>query len=383
MRRDVGLSLSLMTCLCLACGGAAQVGPGGEPGATGSSGLPGPQGEPGPAGPAGPAGSYTRIKIVSPADSPQESGEALRTALTSLPDASADQPLLLFVEPGVFDLGTEGLRMRPYIHVQGSGQGLTVVRSHAEEATLQAADNTELRELSVEHTGGTPQAVALSSAASGFQARDVVVSAHEGSERTVAFESTSQQGSGDFSDIEASAVSTRGDVMGFSGENGSVRFTHSSFHAEGGGRATGVAVRGGELELWDSFATGSGGEESVGVEAGGSSVTLVRSDVSAQQAGQSTGLRLTGSSASVRDSSLLGSGDRQGHALDTVATGAGPFRVDVQRSTLAGDTHGAEGYTLYIGGSLVRGGHVAGEGSVACNGAYDENFNSPAAPSCP
>lgn len=377
MRRDVGLCLSLMTACSLACGGGAGVGPGGEPGATGAPGAQGPRGEPGP------AGSYARIKVVSPADSPQASGEALRTTLASITEASADQPWLVFVEPGVFDLGSEGLRMRPYIHLQGSGQGLTVVRSHAGNATLQAADNTVLRELSVEHTGGSDNAVALSTSAVGFQAYDVVVSAHDGAVRTVAFESRATQGVADYSRLEGFAVSTRGDVMGFEGEDSSVRFTHSSFRGEGGGRALGVSVRGGGVELWDSFATGTGGTESEGIEAGSSSVTLVRSDVSAQQASTATGVRLTDSHASIRDSTLLGAGDSEGHALDTVRSGVGPFHVDVQRSTLAGDTHGAEGYIVHVSGSLVRGGHVEGEGSVACSGAYDDNFNSPAAPACP
>lgn len=388
MRRHVGLCLSLFTAFVCGCGPLEAIP--GAPGGDGAVGIPGTPGERGPVGPEGPAGRYTRIRIVSPGATPQASGDILREAMDSLPAASAEDPWLIFVEPGVFDLGGEGVRMRPHVHLKGSGAGVTVIRSSAAgEATLQSAEHTQLRDITVEHVGGGANAVAISTAAEDFQAHEVEARAHGGTSRTVAFESSASQGMGELFDVRASATSSQGDVLGFTCEGCAVRFTRAHFTARGGSRAVGVSVRGGDgVELWDSFATAEGsstpGSESLGVELGGTYGVIVRSDVSAQQAEVSAGLRLVGANASVRDSTLLGSGGTRGLALDTVRGGAGSYRVDVQRSTLVGTTHGSEGFAVRIGGSLLRGAHVEGEGSVLCNGSYDENFNAFPGPSgCP
>lgn len=392
MRRAV-LSLSILVAVVSACGGKGEPGPQGDPGPRGEASV-GPRGEQGPkgdTGPMGPPGNFARIRVVPPGDTPLIGGEILRNAVESITKVSAEEPWLVLVEPGVFDLGAQGLRMRPFIHIQGSGQGLTTVRSRAPGPTLVGVDHTELRSLTVEHVGGPGEAVALSTASPLFRARDVVAFAHDGQQRTLAFQSSAGPGPGGFEHVQGLASSPQGDTVGFSCEACSVKLsTGSTFLAQGGTRALGVSVSQGSLELWDSFATAlDGGSESVAVDASGASrVVFVRAELSGANGGSSAALRLSSSSASVRDSTLSSSGPagKQARALEVSRSDAGSYSVDVQRSTLSGSTNsvlGAEGYSIRIGGSQLRGGKVAGNGNVSCNGSYDENFNASPSPACP
>ncbi|WPB77241.1 collagen-like protein [Archangium violaceum] len=386
MRRLVVLPLFVLLVSASGCGGKGDPGAKGEPGPSGES-VPGPRGEPGAkgdTGPMGPPGNFSRIRVVPPGDTPLIGGENLRNALQSITKVSAEEPWLLFVEPGVYDLGTQGIQLRPYIHVQGAGQQLTTVRSSAAGPTVVTADHTELRSLTVEHLGGSGEAVALSNPSSLFRARDVVAVAREGSSRTVGLLSTAGAGPGGFERVQVSAVSSRGDTVGFSCDGCSVKVSGSTFLAQGGARATGVSVRGGAMELWDSSAMGQGGSEALGVEAEGSRLVLVRAEVSGSDGGVSVGLRLASSPASVRDSTLSGSGPsgQQARALETLRSDSAQL-VDVQRSTLSGTTQtlrSAEGYSIRIASSQLRGGKADGNGIVSCNGCYDENFHSSASP---
>jgi hypothetical protein len=333
----------------------------------------------------GPAGNFARIRVVPPGDTPRIGGENLRNALQSINKVSADEPWLLFVEPGVYDLGTQGLQLRPYIHLQGAGQQLTTVRSRAAGPTLVAADHTELRSLTVEHLGGPGEAVALSNPSPLFRARDVVAVARDGSARTVGVLSSAGPGAGGFERVQASASSSQGGTVGFSCEGCSVKVSGSTFVAQGGNQATGVSVRRGTVELWDSSASGQGGTEAVGVDAEGSRLVLVRAEVSGAEGSVSVGLRLASTPASVRDSTLSGSGPsgQQARALEARRSDFAPQLVDVQRSILAGSTQtlrSAEGYSIRIAASQLRGGKADGNGIVSCNGCYDENLNSPASP---
>jgi hypothetical protein len=397
MRRRVLLTVCLLTTLVSACGGGDSGEPGaqGQPGPAGegTEGTVGPRGEPGPQGdpgPAGPPGNFARIRVVPPGDTPLIGGENLRNALQSIVKVSAEEPWLLFLEPGVYDLGEQGLRMRSFIHIQGSGQGLTTVRSRAPGATLVAVENTELSALTVEHVGGRDEALALATETPVFRARDMVALAKDGQRRTVALRSSAGEGNGGFERVQAVASSSQGDTVGFSCEGCSVKLSGSSVLARGGSRALGVSVQRGTLELWDSFATGLGGaSESIGVDASGSTVGLVRTDASGSEGALSIGLRLGSSWATVRDGTLSGSAGsgRQALALEVSRSDGGSYTVDVLRSTLSGVTHtvrSAPGLVVRIASSQFRGGgRVEGNGSVSCNGSFDENLHTPVAPACP
>jgi hypothetical protein len=51
------------------------------------------------------AKAYERTVIVSPVGTGTENGQALLDALARITDASASKPYLLYIEPGIYDLG--------------------------------------------------------------------------------------------------------------------------------------------------------------------------------------------------------------------------------------------------------------------------------------
>jgi hypothetical protein len=109
------------------------------------------RGAQGPQGPQGPP-AYQRTIIVSPRPTPADSGAALLAALAGIADASADKPYLLKIEPGVYDLGDSPLQMRPYVDIEGSGQGVTRLAGTGvpgAAGVVNGADNAELRQLSI------------------------------------------------------------------------------------------------------------------------------------------------------------------------------------------------------------------------------------------
>lgn len=111
-------------------------------------GAQGPQGAP----------AYLRTVIVSPRATPPDSGAALVAALNAIADASADKPYLLKIEPGVYDLGTTALQMKPYVDIEGSGEGVTRLlgarRADLNAGAINGADNAELRQLSITVASG-------------------------------------------------------------------------------------------------------------------------------------------------------------------------------------------------------------------------------------
>jgi hypothetical protein len=137
----------------------------GPPGETGPPGLPGEVGPPGPPGPQGLPGRFKRIVVVTAQETPAASGAAILEALGAIQDAGPTNPFLLMVEPGSYDLGPEPLVMKPFVDIEGSGEGVTrlVGRGHvgAEPATVVTAPSAELRQLTVEDQGGGVDAVAV------------------------------------------------------------------------------------------------------------------------------------------------------------------------------------------------------------------------------
>jgi hypothetical protein len=81
-------------------------------------------------------------------------------AVNSITTASASNPYLVKIMPGVYDLGTAPLQMKPHIDVEGSGQENTIITSSRTNAdfdtctvgTVQMANNTWLKNIKVMNT---------------------------------------------------------------------------------------------------------------------------------------------------------------------------------------------------------------------------------------
>jgi hypothetical protein len=108
-------------------GPAGPPGPAGEPGPEGPEGPAGPQGPEGPPGPSG--AGVLRTIIVSPiVGDPVASGDALRHAYGSVTDATAQDPVLIKIEPGTYDIGPTPMELDKYdVHLEGSGRDVTTI----------------------------------------------------------------------------------------------------------------------------------------------------------------------------------------------------------------------------------------------------------------
>ena len=130
---------------------------------------------------------YTRTVIVSPyPGNDLTSGTRLIDALEAASSGSLKAATLIKVEPGRYDIGTAQLVMKPYVDIEGSGEGLTRIvtrrggaATDAANAGIIAASNTELRELNVQ-TIASSGTVTMSIAAvdvTAFRVRDVTLHA--------------------------------------------------------------------------------------------------------------------------------------------------------------------------------------------------------------
>ena len=106
---------------------------------------------------------YVRTVVVSPAGTGVQNGQALLNALSGITGATETNPYVLKIEPGVYDLGTQSLSMKPYVDIEGSGERATKVTAMSGyRGTVQGANNAELRLLTVESVGtGTGHATSI------------------------------------------------------------------------------------------------------------------------------------------------------------------------------------------------------------------------------
>ena len=106
-------------------------------------------------------GQYSHVVVVAKSGGHHTS---IQAAIDSITDAAAESRYLVWVAPGTY---TETVTMKPYVHLQGAGQGATIVASTATGesppgATISLARDTSLRDLTVINVGTTSRAAALS-----------------------------------------------------------------------------------------------------------------------------------------------------------------------------------------------------------------------------
>ena len=130
---------------------------------------------------------YARTIVVSPVGTDAENGTALLNALSSITDNSSQKPYLLKVEPGTFDIQSSILQTKPYVDIEGSGEGHTIITgqggdSESTAATVLSGVNSEIRSLKIANYGNAPYAVGVRSVTF-MQLASVTVQVYGGSAR--------------------------------------------------------------------------------------------------------------------------------------------------------------------------------------------------------
>lgn len=233
--------------------------------------------------------SYERTVIVSPVGTNAQNGQALLNALSSIKDASASKPYLLYIEPETYDLGNRTLQMKPFVDIQGSGELNTTITSNVTSddgsaGTVEGADNAEMRFLTVQNPGTNSEV--------GFRISIL-----------------NDSGSPQFTHVRAE---TSGGDTGFHigvSNTGNARptMTNVTASASGNGDNVGVQISGGSTTMTDSTATASGGRNiDMAVQIITGSVAIRQSQLSATGTGQNQALAQDGGSAEVALSQLVG-----------------------------------------------------------------------------
>ncbi|MDY7078233.1 MAG: hypothetical protein SXV54_15060 [Chloroflexota bacterium] len=172
---------------------------------------------------------------------------SVQAAVDSIGDATADNPYLVWIAPGVY---SETVTMRPYVHLQGAGQEAAFITSTATTgdwppttATLVLTEHTSLRDLTVVNTGTSFRNVALLAA--------------DGTTQTLVTDVTARaQGGGGTSNY---AVFLTGDGTG-------VTLQHVTGLGEGGSNNYGLYNQSGaDVTLRGGSFTGRGGNSARGI----------------------------------------------------------------------------------------------------------------------
>jgi hypothetical protein len=295
---------------------------------------------------------YTHTIIVHPDKDPRLAGENLIRAVAAISNPSAANPYLVKVEPGIYDFGSSSLFMRPFVDLEGSGEGVTTITSTVPTGygTVAGVDNSEVRFLTVKNTGAPgQQIVALFSESSSPRYTHVRVLASGGSENQAIHISN---GSPVLDHVVASATGG-GTAIGVMNLNAALTVTGSTFSAAGAaGANTGyLSSMGGTIRAADSTMTGSGGEIASGVKTNNGVHTLTNMTVSGSGATQSFGIyngwRVAVPAVNVHQSRISG-------GTNSVYSFGGPVRVGASQLT----------------GPLA----TAGTGTVTCTASYNENY---------
>ena len=299
-----------------------------------------------------PAGdAYTHTLIVHPDPDIYKAGTALTSVIAGITDNSATNPYLVKIEPGIYHLGAGSLTMKPYVDVEGSGEGVTTVTSGVSSGagTVVGVDHSELRFLSVTNTGGGQQSVALFSETTSPRFTHVTALATGGAEN-----------------------------YGIHMSNGSPVLTNVTATASGGGQSFAVGNFNGNVTVLDSA---FGASDAAGVNVGllttlGGSVRLVSSTLTGSGGAIAIGMRSYSGSHTLQNVTVSGSGSGESYGIYNGQKTSAPS-VSVHQSRISGQTNSvfALGGSVKLGASQLSGPAGVGElGTVTCAASYSGSF---------
>ncbi|MHB8789616.1 MAG: hypothetical protein ACYDBT_07020 [Desulfobulbaceae bacterium] len=188
------------------------------------------------------------------------------SAVSSITDATANNPYLVLIGPGIYTL-TQTLLMKPYVLIAGSGQEATTLKGGISSDTYDAAsalvsgsDNAVLCDLSIENTGGGKYSMAMYNGNSSPIIRDVTATASGGDNNRGVYNFES---SPVMTDMSATASGGTVSNYGVLSSNSSPNMTNVTATAIGGG--SGVYNVSSDAIMTEIIATAYGGGNASGV----------------------------------------------------------------------------------------------------------------------
>ena len=209
---------------------------------------------------------YARTIIVSPGDTPEEGGQNLLNAIESASKARPGANYLVKIEPGIYTVGKEAVKMIPYADIEGSGEASTIIRgspSSSNAGVVMGADNAELRFLTVETTGSGIDFIGVHNTGVSPTLLHAAVSASGGSATNIAIKN-GRNAKPRLEHVAALADGTRDEKSlnyGIFNDSANAAMTNVSAIAQGGRECVGIYnfKPGGLVEMRDVSASASGG----------------------------------------------------------------------------------------------------------------------------
>jgi hypothetical protein len=292
---------------------------------------------------------------------------SVQTAIDSITDAAAGNAYLVWVAPGAY---VEQVTMKPYVHLQGAGQEVTIISSNIssgawppDQATLLLASDTSLRDLTVSNDGTGTRGVAVLATAgtTGTLVTDVTARAQGGNQKNYAFFLT---GSGTGATLrQGTALAEGGSIANYGLVNygGRVTLRSGSFVARGGQDARGIGIAGSGtlLEAVDVTALGEDGTDY------NRGLFNENDAVAKLQGGSFTG-RGGANAFGIHNSDTIG-GDAKLEGKHITALGEdGSSLTDGLRQ---------DGGTVHLALSQLDGDATRTGGTIVCYGVYRGNFS--------
>lgn len=327
---------------------------------------------------------------------PTAAGNALIITLANITDNSASKPYVITMDPGTYDVGDTRLQMKPFIDIQGSGQGNTIIQGNGNitpgdlnNGVVKGANSMEIRDLRISCVGGAGRnAIALYNALSSPTLRNVTVTSSGGASNWGIRNAASNPL------IEDSTITVSGGANSYGIVNSSSTATRPTIRrtvigASGATNSFGIYndQAGLPIEVRDTKITVSATSQSAGFYydpsgASAGATTLVSSTISATGATTNFGISLLGSgsdSLTVDNSQVAASGGTSSYGISIQFAA-----LTVRQSSISGATRSIK--TLAnapkIGLSQLAGAFEP-SGLNACAGVYDQNLTFFAGPACP
>jgi pectin methylesterase-like acyl-CoA thioesterase len=312
--------------------------------------------------------AYQNVKVVA-----KSGGDftTITAALNSIMDASTSNRYLVWVAPGVYN---ERVTMKQYVDIEGAGELTTRITftgsATGTSATLVGANETELRFLTVENTGGNYVAYAIINSSASPRLTHVTASASGGTEAS--FGVYNYSSSPTMTDVTASASGGTNSIGVYNSSSSSPTMTNVTARASGGTFNYGVCNDSSSPAMTNVTTSASGGTYSYGVYNSSSSPTMMNVSAIASGGTNSIGLYNFASSATINNCVISGSN----YGIDNFASSSS-YTVRVNNSQISGGTNTIRNdaeFTTRVGASQLSGGAVIGGGTVSCAGVYDENY---------
>lgn len=188
----------------------------------------------------------------------------VQSAIDGITDASATNPYLIRLGAGVFDTGSAGLTLKPFVALRGASVQSTIIESTsvADAGTVTMATDTLLEDLTVRNTGGSGDAIGVLGSGQDFKVHSVRIEVTENGASTArgyagTDDVASPGHSGELSHVEIEIDTGLG--IGGQGASGfgyfdalTVRNCHVRVTAAGQGLADPSLFSGSELLVVDS-----------------------------------------------------------------------------------------------------------------------------------